>query len=175
MFFSDSFSIIRILVVGTLSYLSVLLVLRVSGKRTLSKMNSFDFIVTIALGSVLANILTSQDVALVDGILSFSLLIFLQFAATWVSVRSDFFNSLIKSSPKLLYYKGRFDKIAMKKERVPKVEILQAIRSEGGATLEDVLAVVLETDGNFSIIKKNGEEEAEHSSLSNVETGKEDL
>jgi len=175
MFFSDSFSIIRILVVGTLSYLSVLLVLRVSGKRTLSKMNSFDFIVTIALGSVLANILTSQDVALVDGILSFSLLVFLQFAATWVSVRSDFFNSLIKSSPKLLYYRGRFDEIAMKKERVPKVEILQAIRSDGDATLEDVLAVVLETDGSFSIITKTGSDEAEYSSFSNVESEKIDL
>jgi len=169
MFFSDSSSVIRILVVGTLSYIAVLLVLRVSGKRTLSKMNSFDFIVTIALGSVLANILTSQDVALLDGILSFSLLVALQFIASWLSVRSDFFNSLVKSSPKLLYYKGRFDEIAMKKERVPKIEILQAVRSDGDASIEDVLAVVLETDGSFSIIKKDGGDGEEPSSLENVD------
>lgn len=169
MFFSDSSSVIRILVVGTLSYIAVLLVLRVSGKRTLSKMNSFDFIVTIALGSVLANIITSQDVALLDGILSFSLLVALQFIASWLSVRSDFFNSLVKSSPKLLYYKGRFDETAMKKERVPKIEILQAVRSDGDASIEDVLAVVLETDGSFSIIKKDGEDGEEPSSLENVD------
>lgn len=60
MFFSDSFSFTRILVVGILSYILIVFVLRVSGKRTLSKMNSFDFIVTVALGSVLASILTNQ-------------------------------------------------------------------------------------------------------------------
>ena len=76
MFIGDSFSFSRTLIVGTLSYILVVLVLRVSGKRTLSKMNSFDFIVTVALGSVLASILTSQNLALLDGILAFSLLVF---------------------------------------------------------------------------------------------------
>lgn len=171
MFFSDSFSLIRILVVGILSYLLIVLVLRVSGKRTLSKMNSFDFIVTVALGSVLANILTSQDVALVDGILSFSLLVFLQFFATWLSVRSDLFSSIMKSSPKLLYYDGRYDAFAMKKERIPKEEILQAIRSNGYANLEDVAAVVLETDGTFSVIGSSDDSNGETSSLKNITTG----
>jgi len=169
MFFSDSSSVIRILVVGTLSYLLILLVLRISGKRTLSKMNSFDFIVTVALGSVLANILTSQDVALVDGILSFSLLVGLQFISSWLSVRSDTFNQFIKSSPKLIYYNGRYHKAAMKKERIPKVEILQTARSEGIESMENVLAVILETDGTFSVINKSDQEDSNHSSLENVE------
>jgi len=153
MFFSDSFSILRILVVGILSYISILFVLRISGKRTLSKMNSFDFVVTIALGSVFGSIITNSDVALMDGILSFTLLIFLQFLTTWISVRSNFFSNLIKSSPKLLYYNEQFDLIAMKKERIPKKEIYQAVRTYGYSSLDDISAVILETDGNFSIIE----------------------
>ncbi len=172
MFFSDSFSITRILVVGTLSYILIVFILRVSGKRTLSKMNSFDFIVTVSLGSVLANILTSQDIALVDGILAFSLLVFLQFLSTWLSVRSDWFNSLIKSSPKLLYYKGRYDKLAMKKERIPEQEILQAVRSEGYLSMEKIYAVVLETDGTFSVLEASGEENIQASSLENIDQEK---
>lgn len=175
MFFSDLSSVIRILVVGVLSYILVLFVLRISGKRTLSKMNSFDFIVTIALGSVLATILTNSDVALVDGILSFSLLVFLQFLTSWLSIRSDFFQHIIKSSPKLLYYKGDFDAFAMKKERVSRVEILQAVRSNGNASIDEVLAVVLETDGTFSVIKQSEKDDAENSSLENVRSKKDEL
>lgn len=169
MFIGDSFSFSRTLIVGTLSYILVVLVLRVSGKRTLSKMNSFDFIVTVALGSVLASILTSQNLALLDGILAFSLLVFLQFITSWLSVRSDFFSSLVKASPTLLYYNGRFNELAMKKERIPKNEILQALRSDGTESLDKVLAIVLETDGTFSIIKGSNDGEGELSSLKNVQ------
>ncbi|WP_028274266.1 DUF421 domain-containing protein [Atopococcus tabaci] len=170
MFFSDSFSFTRILVVGILSYILIVFVLRVSGKRTLSKMNSFDFIVTVALGSVLASILTNQNIALIDGITAFALLVGLQFLSSWLSVRFDSFGDMIKSSPKMLYYNGRFDYAAMKKERIPKNEILQAVRSNGHASTEEILAVVLETDGTFSVIKKPDDTSAEHSSLENVST-----
>ena len=172
MFFNDSFSLMRILVVGTLSYIFVVLILRVSGKRTLSKMNAFDFIVTVALGSVLGSILTSQDIALLDGILAFGLLVFLQFLSTWLSVRSDWFNSLIKSTPKLLYYKGRYDKLAMKKERIPKQEILQAVRSQNYVSMENIHAVVLETDGTFSVLENHPEKNIQNSSLENINTEK---
>ena len=172
MFFNDYFSLMRILVVGTLSYTFVVLILRVSGKRTLSKMNAFDFIVTVALGSVLGSILTSQDIALLDGILAFGLLVFLQFLSTWLSVRSDWFNSLIKSTPKLLYYKGRYDKLAMKKERIPKQEILQAVRSQNYVSMENIYAVVLETDGTFSVLENHPEKNIQISSLENINTEK---
>lgn len=172
MFFNDSFSLMRILVVGTLSYIFVVLILRVSGKRTLSKMSAFDFIVTVALGSVLGSILTSQDIALLDGILAFGLLVFLQFLSTWLSVRSDWFNSLIKSTPKLLYYKGRYDKLAMKKERIPKQEILQAVRSQNYVSMENIYAVVLETDGTFSVLENHPEKNIQISSLENINTEK---
>lgn len=168
MFFSDSSSLLRILIVGTLAYALVVLVLRVSGKRSLSKMNSFDFIVTVALGSVLGSILTSPDIALLDGILAFSLLVFLQFLTSWLAFRSDWFSSLIKATPTLLYYRGHFDELAMRKERVPKKEILQAVRSSGYQSLEEVAAVILETDGTFSVLSQSSNSEGTETSLQNV-------
>lgn len=79
MFFSDWSTISRIAVVGTLAYLLLIVVLRIFGKRTLSKMNAFDFVVTIALGSILATILTSKDLTLIDGILALVILVLLQY------------------------------------------------------------------------------------------------
>jgi uncharacterized membrane protein YcaP (DUF421 family) len=70
MFFNGWQSLLRTLVVGVLAYVALMVILRLSGNRTLSKMNAFDFIVTIALGSTLATVLLSSDVALAEGVLA---------------------------------------------------------------------------------------------------------
>jgi uncharacterized membrane protein YcaP (DUF421 family) len=153
MFFQGWPGLLRTLVVGVLAYLALVLVLRLTGKRTLSKMNAFDFVVTVALGSTLATILLSKDVALAEGMLAFSLLVGMQFIITWLSVRSKKVSRLVKSEPRLLLYKGEFLRGAMRRERVNEEEVCAAMRSQGVAIVEDVGAVVLETDGTFSVVK----------------------
>lgn len=89
------------------------LLLRVSRKRTLSKMNAFDIVVTVALRSTLATVLLSKMVALAEGVLAFAVLILLPFVETWVSVRSPMVRRLVKNEPRLLLYDGRFLQEAM--------------------------------------------------------------
>ncbi len=153
MLFASGASLVRVLVVGVLSYAGLILLLRAAGKRMLSKMNAFDFIVTVALGSVLASTLMTKSVTLADGLLGFAVLIGLQFALTWLSVRSPFVSHLIKAEPSLLFHKGEFLRDAMRRERVVETEILAAVRSQGIAALSSVEAVVLETDGSFTVLK----------------------
>lgn len=154
MFFDGWLGPVRTLIVGVCAYAALVLLLRVSGKRTLSKMNAFDFVVTVALGSTLATVLLSKDVALVEGVAAFALLIALQFVITWLSVRSKTISGLVKSEPALLWHRGEFLRGAMRKARVTEGELLAAMRSQGQATLESVEAVVLETDGSFSVIAR---------------------
>lgn len=86
--FSDSwFGLLRVAVVGTLAYAALVALLRVSGKRTLSKLNAFDLVVTVALGSTLATVLLSKDVALTEGLLAFALLAGLQWAVATLTLR----------------------------------------------------------------------------------------
>ena len=154
MFFQNWDGIIRVLIIGVLAYLALIVCLRLSGKRTLSKWNIFDFIVTIALGSALASVILTKDVPLGEGTLALALLVGLQFIITWLSVRSKFFQKLIKTEPTLLFEDGNFVCETMRRQRVTESEIRAAIRSKGIASLETVAAVVLETDGEFSVIKE---------------------
>lgn len=147
-------STLQPLVVGVLAYLVLVVALRVSGKRTLSKWNAFDFVVTIALGSVLATTLTSSTVSLAQGVVALVVLIALQFAITWLSVRSPHVRRWAKSRPRLLFRKGQFDDAALREERVTRGEVLAAIRSAGIGEVERVAAVVLETDGSVSVIEQ---------------------
>ncbi len=146
----DSF--IRIITVGFLAYVGLVIFLRISGKRTLTKLNAFDFVVTVALGSTLATILLNSSVSLLEGMTAFALLIFLQYVITLLSVHSSRFNDIIKSEPRLLFLDGQFLRSAMKKERIKEIEILQVIRNSGFGSTEKVKAVVLETDGSLSVI-----------------------
>ncbi len=155
MFFDSWFGIVRILIVGVLAYAALIIFLRVSGKRTLSKWNAFDFVVTIALGSTLASVIISKDVVLIEGVIAFALLIGLQFVITRLSVRFDSIKNVVKAEPTLLFDKGEFLPEAMRRQRVAESEIRAAIRSNGLAAIEDAEAVVLETDGTFSVVKKS--------------------
>lgn len=144
----------RVVIVGVLAYAALLGLQRISGKRTLSKMNAFDLIVTIALGSTLATILLSKDVALVEGVVALALLMGLQLVITWASVRSPTVRRLVKAEPTLLAYHGRMLDDALDRQRVTHDEVLQAVRSRGVLSLEQVAAVVLETDGSFSVLQR---------------------
>lgn len=166
MFFDDWFGLVRVVIAGIFAYLALIVWLRLSGKRTLSKWNAFDLVVTISLGSTLATATLSKDVALFEAVLAFALLIALQFIITWLSIRSSLVRRLIKSEPTLLLDQGQFIYEALKSQRVTEAEVRAAIRSVGVAALEGVEAVVLETNGSFSVIKQT--ESSSRSALADV-------
>lgn len=160
MFFGTWAGLGRTVIVGVLAYAGLVALLRLSGKRTLAKMNAFDLVVTVALGSTLATILLSKTVPLAEGILAFALLIALQYAIAWLSVRSAAVGRLVKSEPTLLLYRGVFLAGALRRERVTEGEVRAAVRGCGIASLEGVRAVVLETDGSFSVVAATGSGDA---------------
>ena len=94
MFFDNRFGLLRVAVVGTVACAAVVALLRVSGKRALSKLNASDLVVTVAPGSTLATALLSKGVALAGGLLAFALLAGLQWAVAKLSVRSPRFSGL---------------------------------------------------------------------------------
>lgn len=159
----------RTMVVGVASYVALIAILRVSGKRTLAKMNAFDFIVTIALGSTMASILLSPDVALAEGVLALTLLVSLQYATAWASSRFSGFKRIVTSEPTLLLMRGEPLPGAMASERVAEMELHQAARQQGFASLADVEAIVLESDGTFSVLGRGSEDQSTLAPVSRYE------
>lgn len=152
MFFDNWYGIGRAVLVGVLAYAGLIALLRATGKRTLSKMNAFDLVVTVALGSTLATVLLTEKVALLEGLIGLAVLILLQFAVTWLSVRSGAVRRLVRAEPTLLYFRGEFLPDALRSQRVTEAEVYQAVRGSGQAGLQQVAAVVLESDGTLSVV-----------------------
>lgn len=155
MWFDSWAEILRVVIVGAVSYAAVVVVLRVSGKRTLGQLNAFDFIVTVAFGSTLATILLSSDVAFLEGLTALVLLAGLQFLVAWASAHLPWARSAVKSSPVALVVSGELQHAQLRRNRLSESEVLQAIRSTGSGDVSEIALVVLETNGSISVIPKN--------------------
>ena len=149
----DSWSDIgRILAVGAAAYVTLVVVLRLTGKRTLAKLNAFDFVVTVALGSTLATILLSTSVSWADGATALALLAGLQLVVAWLLAHQPGARTIATSRPTLLLQDGAVVHEALLQQRMTVAEVRQAVRSTGSGSLADVAAVVLESDGSLSVI-----------------------
>ena len=152
MWFDSWTDIARIALTSLCIYVLIIMLLLVAGKRSLAKLNVFDLVVTIALGSILASTMILKDISLSEGFAAMTVLVSLQFAVSWLSVRVGWFKQLIRSDARLIFRDGRFLEDAMSEERVTHSEVLAAIRKKGHGRTEEIAAVVLETDGDLSVI-----------------------
>lgn len=152
MWFDSWADILRILLVGAASYTTLVVLLRLSGKRTLGQLNVFDFVVTVALGSTLATIFLSTDVSWAEGATALALLAGLQLLVALVSTRRPGARRFFTSEPALLLADGRIRDDALRRNRLTESEIRQAVRMQGTGDLSRVRAVVLETNGTLSVI-----------------------
>ena len=92
--------------------------------------------------------------------------VFAQYVITYFSVRSEPFQGLVKGEPTLLYHGKRLLKERVRRERVSEEEVRAAVRSSGFLSLDEVAAVVLETDGSFSVVGSS--DTKTNSALANV-------
>ncbi|VEG54364.1 membrane protein [Mycolicibacterium aurum] len=152
MWFDSWADVVRVVSVGAAAYVTVIVILRLTGKRTLAKLNAFDLVVTVAVGSTLATILLNSDVSFVEGATALALLATLQFVAATVASRLNAGRSVLTARPTLLVSQGRLLDDALTSQRVSVDEIRQVIRSSGQGDVSQVVAVVLESDGSLSVI-----------------------
>ena len=151
-FFSGWLAIERVLVIGAVGYLFLIFALRIVGPRTLAKTNLFDFVILVSIGSVYGRILTAEDVALAEACVAYALVVFMHYAVSWLRTRSARVSSLLDAEPILLFYRGTHISGALKRARVKLADIEAAVREKGLGSMRMVEAVVLEANGELSII-----------------------
>ncbi len=135
-----------------IGYAALVILLRISGKRTLADMNAFDFVVTVALGSILATMVLSASVSLAEGVAALVVLVALQALVASLAARFETVRHAVKAEPTLLVRNGTLLHEAIHSVRLSEAEVFAAIRAEGEADLANIAAVVLETNGDISVI-----------------------
>jgi uncharacterized membrane protein YcaP (DUF421 family) len=150
-FFESWYNVRRTVVLSIIGFAALMILLRGSGKRTLSKLNAFDFVFVVAVGSVFASTIISKDITLVEGVASMATLIGIQVLFAELTMRFPIVERIVNGEPTLLLSRGKFIPRALRRERITEEEVRGAIRAKGVNRVEDVDAVILENDGSLSV------------------------
>lgn len=151
-FFQNWHELYRVFITALATYAICVTLISLFGKRSTAKMNNFDWIVTVAMGSILGSSVLLKKVVVIEVALGLLTLLILQYGFTKLSVHSSIFRRVMKKSPTLLYYAGDFLTVNMQKERITKEEILSGMRTQGFASPQQIMAVIVEPSGELSVI-----------------------
>ncbi len=153
-------SLIAIVITATGIYVAVILFTRIAGKRSFSKLSSFDFAMTVAIGSLIATTVLSESVSLLQGVVGMAAIYLLQISAALLR-RFKFFRNAIDNAPLLLMDGPNIMEDNLKKARVTKGDLRNKLREANVIRIDQIKAVVFETTGDISVLHSDGNEELE--------------
>lgn len=164
MFFHSWSDIVRVVVVSGAAFLIIVALLRIVGQQALARMSGFDVVFTVTLGSVIATVAISKDVALADGVAALVTLLVLQEIIRRLQSRYLAAHHLVREAPRVMLWDGALLEDRLRESNVSADEIRAAVRKAGLRSLSDARVVVLENDGDWSVIAKS-EQESDESAL----------
>lgn len=168
-FFKDWESLLHVTVSAAVSFITLFVFVRIAGKRTLANLNAFDFVVTVALGSTLSFTILAE-VTLAEGTVALVMIIIMQYVLAWIAKSSKGMQKIINSTPTLLFYNGTFVEHGLTREVITEEEVYAQVRRLGLESMDSVRAVVMELNGEITVIEKSAFLAPDNSSLQDIET-----
>lgn len=138
---------------GALVYFALLIMVRVSGKRTVGQFTPFDLLVVMLLSEAVSNSLSGGDESVIGGLLIAATLVSLNLAVAFSTSKSKKIAEIIDGSPVLIGRDGVVFEAVIKRARVGINDVEQALR-EADCEIDQMASAVLESDGSISIMKK---------------------
>lgn len=141
---------------GALVYGALLLLVRLSGKRTVGEFTPFDLVVVVLLGEAVQGGLTGGDESVGGGLVGAATLVALNYALGFWSARSDAVDRLVEGRAEVLIRRGRVLLAAARRNNIPFSDLREAIRRAGLVRVRDVRLATLETDGEITVVPWRG-------------------
>ncbi len=154
--FNDWTPVIRVVFMAFAGYLTLLILLRASGQRTLSQMTSFDLVITVTIGSAFGRVITAREVALVEVLAAFGSLVLLQVLVASLWGRFPRLRGAVTPTPAVLVHEGRIIHRELRRTHLRDADLLAAARKQGLGSLEEVHTIILEGNGQLAVITAGG-------------------
>lgn len=153
--FNDWTPVVRVVFMAFAGYLTLLVLLRASGQRTLSQMTSFDLVITVTLGSAFGRVITAREVALVEVLAAFGSLVLLQILVANLWGRFPRLRQAVTPTPAVLVHDGRVVASELRRTRLREEDLLVAARKQGLGSLDEVHTILFEGNGQLAVITRD--------------------
>lgn len=150
--------LIVIVIRSLISFIVLLLLTRLMGKRQVSQLTFFDYIVGITIGSIAAEMSFDQNVRIINGITSLLIWGLIPFILAIISLKSRTFQQLIDGKPTIIIKNGEILEKSMKKVFLSIEELMLLLREKNIFKISDVEIAILETNGQLSVLKKTSQQ-----------------
>lgn len=155
--FTTSWQAVGLVLASTVAiFVTVLVATRVNGLRSFSKMSSFDFAMTVAVGSVMAGTAVSSTTPVANGVMALIGLYGFQWLVARLRERLPAVNSLVDNTPTLLMVNTTMLDDNLRAVRVTRSDVRAKLREANVLRFDQVHAVVLETTGDISVLHGDG-------------------
>lgn len=135
-------------------YVTALIIIRIMGKRALGELGLFDFVVMTGVGHILTSVALDQSLPFYDGVLVLIVLAFMEYATSFISMKSQKIATLITGRPVVMIENGRIIKENLAREKFNVDDLMQELRKQGIRDVKEVEKGILEPSGGFSVILK---------------------
>jgi uncharacterized membrane protein YcaP (DUF421 family) len=152
-----SFPLWQFVLRGAVVYLSVLLLVRMGGKRQIGQMGSGEFVAILLISNAVQNAMNGGDNSVTGGLVLAVVIIVLSVAIAYLTYRYKSWEHFIEGRPRLLVHDGKLIHENLAKEKLNVQELMGILRRQGVHSLSDIRDAILETNGAVSLTKK-GEE-----------------
>lgn len=139
---------------GVPIYFFALLISRIIGKKLITKMNFFDFVMGVSMGSMIANAVIDKDSPVVSEITALILFSVLTVGISYLCTKSFLLRKIINSKPIIVVENGRIIDKNLKKIRTTVNELMMKLREKDVFNLDDVEYGIIERDGKLSVLVK---------------------
>ena len=144
-----------IVVRAAVMYFFVLLVTRIVGRRELSSLEPFDFVLLIVIGDLVQQGVTQNDFSMTGLMLAVGTIAVLQAGISWVGYRSRKAALVLEGEPIVIVQDGQLLDANLRRERLDASEVLESARKQGMGNLDEIAWGILETSGEITFIKKS--------------------
>lgn len=151
---SSDLSVLAIVLRGLIAYLVLLTLIRATGFRAVGELTAFDFIVSITVGSIIANALTDGRSSLGAPILAAGVWIITHFVLAKIAQKLPAVRAAVVGQPKILIDRGKILETNLADSQISTDRLTELLREKNAAKLADVEFAMLEPDGQLSVIKK---------------------
>jgi uncharacterized membrane protein YcaP (DUF421 family) len=169
-FTDDTYTLLTVFLTAVVFYIITILASRITGIRSFTSTSSFDFLITLAMGALLASTVIDKNVSVVEGSVGLITLYILQSLIAIARKKWSFINKYVDNQPIMLMEHGYFIDKNMAKAKITKQEIRSKLRGKNIKQYSEVRAVVMEPSGSISVITLDPERPLDPSLLEGVKT-----
>lgn len=144
----------------TLAFFVLLIMARLMGKEQVSQLTFFHYVTGITIGSIAAEIAGQYETPFVDGLIAMIWWSLLTLLMSYIALKSKRARAILDDRPTIIMFEGKIVEEAMRKSRLHLDDLNMMLREQSIFSIKDVHYAILETNGNLSVMKKAGQENA---------------